>query len=266
MSITTINDIVSGLAVGQTQWASKSILAPKAVGSFQSSWLAAGYPGIGNAPVVYTNGSGYTSDNTTAGSMQYANGVTQNWLAKWFASSTQAGTLFLCDRLWSCSGMGFASGTYTVTTPGSLPARITDNGVGCQLWVEQYAAVGAASGTLVANYLNPSGGAESGTIPAVVSSPLQGQMQQVPLAVGATGIKQLTSIVTNQTWTAGTFGMTILKPIAAIPLLVAGVGYVLDWASVGLPQIPPNACLMWIFQGATVNANQIVSKTEIIDK
>jgi hypothetical protein len=266
MSITTINDLVAGLAVGQTSWTSKTMSVPKAVGNFQSSWIAVGYPGAGNTPPVYTVGSGYTSDRTTAGALPYTNAVTQNWLAKWFMSSSIAGTLMLVDRLWSCSGMGFAASTYTVTTPGALPARITDNGIGCQLWVENYIAAGVSTGTLVANYVNPSAGAESGTIPVVVNAPVIGQMQPVPLAVGATGVKQLTSVVTNATWTSGTFGMTILKPIAAATVQVAGAGVVLDWASLGIPQIPPDACLMWIWQGAAATANQIISKTEIIDK
>jgi hypothetical protein len=266
MSINSIDDIASGLAVGQCRWVLKNITVPKAIGSYQSSWLGVGTPGAGIASGSYTSGTNYTYSSATTGAISYTNGATKNWLAKWFATSTIAGTLILVDRLWSCSGMGFAASTYTVTTSGSLPARITDNGVGCSLWVEQYVAAGAASGTLVANYVAPGGGNEVGTIPAVVSAPLIGQIQPVPLAAGATGIKSLTSVVTNATWTSGTFGMTILKPLAAISLPLAGIGNTLDWATLGLPDLPSDACLSFIWQGGAATANQIMCRLEIIDK
>lgn len=267
MTISTINDIAAGLASPQSRWTLKNVTACKAVGSYQSSWLGVGFPGAGATPPAYTAGSGYTSDDTTTGAIIYSNASVQNYLARFFATSTIAGTLILVDRLWSCSGMGFAGATYTVTTPGSLPARITDYGVGCQLWVENNnAAAGAASGTLTANYKNPADGAEAGIIPAVVSAPVIGQAQPVPLQAGATGVRSLVSVVTSNTWTSGTFGMMIVKPIAEIQIATAGVGQTLDWAGLGLPKIPSDACLMFIWQGGATTAPQVMAKLDIIDK
>lgn len=266
MAITNIDDIAAGLANSQFRWVLKNITVPKAIGSYQSSWLSVGFPGAGAASPAYTAGSGYTCDRTKTGAIQYTNASVKNWLAKWFATSTIAGTLMLVDRLWSCSGMGFAIGTYTVTTPGSLPARITDDGVGCQIWVEQFAAAGAASGTLTVNYKNPADGAEAGVIPAVVSAPVIGQMQPVPLATGATGVRSIVSAANSATWTSGSWGLTIVKPIAAISVPLAGIGNTLDWATLGLPDIPNDACLQFIWQGGAATANQVMSRLEIIDK
>jgi hypothetical protein len=266
MAITTIDDIAAGLAVGQCRWVLKNITVPKAIGSYQSSWLGVGTPGAGSASPAYTAGSGYTCDKSTVGAIPYSNAAVKNWLAKWFATSTIAGTLILVDRLWSCSGMGYANATYTVTTPGNLPARITDYGVGCQIWVEQFVAAGSASGTLTVNYKNPADGAEVGIIPAVVSAPVIGQMQPVPLATGATGVRSLVSVVNSATWTSGSWGMTILKPIAALSLPLAGIGNTLDWATLGLPDLPSDACLSFIWQGGAATANQVMSRLEIIDK
>jgi hypothetical protein len=266
MAISTIDDIASGLAVGQSRWALKNITVPKAIGSYQSSWLGVGFPGAGNIPPVYTAGSGYNCDDATVGAIPYTNASVKNWLAKWFATSTIAGTLILVDRLWSCSGMGFTNATYTVTSPGTLPARITDNGLGCQIWVEQFVAAGAASGTLTINYKNPADGAEAGIIPAVVSAPLIGQMQPVPMATGATGVRSIVSAVNSATWTSGSWGVTIVKPIAAISLPLAGIGNTLDWATLGLPDILPDACLSFIWQGGAATANQVMTRFEIIDK
>lgn len=267
MAITTLNDIVSGMALQQRQPFVKNSTAAKAAGSFQSFWLATGQPGAGSAPPAYTVGSGYTASSATAGALTYVNGAVQNYLAQLTAAfSGQAGTLIVADRLWSCSGMGFAASTYTVTTPGNLPARITDSGVGCEIWVEQFAAAGAASGTLTVNYLNTLGAAKAGVIAAVVSAPVIGQMQPVPLQVGDTGVSQIVSVVNSATWTSGSWGMTILKRIATIELPVVGVGTTADWSRLALPAIPADACLMFFFLASTTTAPVLCGQMSIIDK
>lgn len=266
MAITTINDIVSGLASAQRINVLKNITAPKGAGAFQSAWLATGYPGAGSAPPAYTAGSGYTASKDTAGAMRLINGAVKLWLAQLSMSASLVGTLMIYDRLWSCSGMGFAAGTYAVTTPGSLPARITDSGIGCELWVEQFVAAGAASGTLTANYLNTAAQSKQGVIAAVVSAPVIGQMQPVPLAVGDLGISQLTSLVNSATWTSGSFGAAILKRIATIEITTANIGRILDWASLGLPDIPNDACIAFMFQANAATATVMQGQLRVIDK
>lgn len=268
MTIATVDDIVAGLsASAKSIPLAKILTAPKAAGAYQSSWLAAGNPGAGSAAPAYTAGSGYTCSKDTNGAIKIENGAVQLWLANLALACTQPGMIILADRLWSCSGMGFAAGTYTITTPGNLPARITNNGIGCELWIEQFVAAGAASGTLTANYLNANtGAAKSGAIAAVVSAPVIGQMQIVPLAAGDTGIRQLTSIVTSATWTSGSFGATILKRIVEIPIPATNQGVVLDWAQLGLPKIPNDACLFAFFLANGTTAPVILGSMTTVDK
>lgn len=267
MAIATVDDIAAALALDQMQRVLKNITVPKSIGAFQSSWLGVGMPGAGGASPAYTAGSGYTCDKTTPGAIPYVNGAVKNWLGQLFASSTIAGTLFIYDRLWSCSGIPFGAGTYAITTPGALPARITDNGLNCELWVEQFVAAGAASGTVTATYVNTEPtGSRTGIIPAVVSAPLIGQMQPVPLRVGDLGISQLTQVVNSATWTSGSWGMTIVKPVAAIEVPLAGVGKTLDWAGLGLPALTNDMCLFFIWQGGAATANQVLARLRIIDK
>ncbi len=269
MAITTVDDIASALAsatANQRINYLKIMTAAKAAGSFESTWLNPGIPGAGAAPALFNAGSGYTADKSTAGAMKYTNAVTQNYLAKAVATGTVACSLVIADRLWACSGMGFAIATYTVTTPGALPARITDSGVGCELWVEQYVAAGAASGTLTANYLNTASAAKSGVISAVVSAPVVGQMQPVPLQSGDTGISQLTSVANSATWTSGTWGMVILKRVIEIPLILANAGLTLDWASCALERIPADACLFGFILATTTAGPTILGAFDIIDK
>ncbi len=264
MTIATVDDIAGGLAVAQRRNFYKILTAPKAAGAFQGSWISTGIPGTGAAPPAYTVGSGYTCSNATAGSLAYTNGAVQNYLARFSAMATVRGTWILVDRLWSCSGMGFANATYAVTTPGSLPARITDNGEGCEIWCEQFVAAGAASGTLTVNYLDVGGAAGAGVIAAVVSAPVIGQMQPVPLAVGDSGVRSIVSAVNSATWTSGSFGITIVKRIAEIPCGIIGVGTVFDWASC-LQTLPSDACLQWIWLAETTTAPTIQGQVTIID-
>lgn len=244
----------------------KVFTAPKAAGAFQSGWLGAGLPGAGVASPLYTSGSDYTCSKATAGSALYTNASVENRIAQLFASATVQGTLYLFDRLWSCSGMGFAAGTYTVTTPGSLPARITDNGKGCRLFVENFVASGAATGTLTANYLDSNtGAAQAGVLSPVVSAPVAGQMQSVPLATGSEGLRQLTSVVTSATWTSGTFGMSIVKVIAAIPINPGTFSTVMDYAQLALAKIPNDACVQIAWQAMSTAAITLVGEAVVID-
>ena len=93
MAITTLNDIVAGLAVSQKKRVIKNITACKAVGSMQSSWLSVGAPGAGVASPAYTAGTGYNCDLDTVGAIPYTNAAVQNYMAKLFATSAIAGTL-----------------------------------------------------------------------------------------------------------------------------------------------------------------------------
>ncbi len=252
----TASDLITATAAAQRGEWSKAILAGKAAGSLVSGWMALGYPAAGAAPPAYTAGSGYACDDATTGALflNLAPGTVNRVIGALVAAQVP-GTLYVHDRLWACTGMGFAAATYTVTTPGNLPARITDNGVGVQAWCEVYAiAPGAASGTLTLNYVAPGGGAEVGVIPAVVSAPAISQIQPIPLQVGSTGVKQVTSVVTSATWTSGTaWGVTLTKPLFAVACDTPNRKSV-AWSQVRLAQVPADACLMLIWQPSTVQA------------
>ncbi len=266
MTITTVDDIAAGLAASKAMQFSKNLAVPKVAGAFVSSWTAAGFPGAGSASPLYTAGSGYTCDKDTPGAIPLTNAVIKNYLAKISASSSQIGTLMLVDRLWSCSGMGFAAGTYTVTTPGSLPARITDNGVSVEAWVENFVAAGSATGTLTLNYKNTVDADSSGVIATVQSAPSAAQLQMIPLQTSDLGVKQITSVVTSNTWTSGSFGISLIKRIAEIPLPSIGASGLLDWAQSALEQVPNDACLMLVWRAFTTQAPQVTGSINLIDK
>lgn len=268
MSIASEDDIASGLASAKEIDFLKVFTAPKAAGAFQSGWLATGRPGAGSAPPAYTAGSGYACSSATAGAAPLTNAAIQLYAARLAASANQPGTLLILDRLWSCGGMGFAAATYTVTTPGSLPARITDNGVNVEAWIENFVAAGAWSGTATLNYLNANtGAAKSGVVSAVVSAPVAGQLQPIPLAVGDLGVRQVTSLVTSATATSGSFGVTLTKRIASISIPGAGIAPPpLDWAQLALAKIPNDACIMFAWHANGTAAPTVLGELDLIDK
>lgn len=265
MAISTVDDIAAMVAAGLPYSYMKVLTAAKAAGSWQGGWLGTGFPGAGAAPPAYTAGSSYTCSRTTNGALGQLNGATQNWLARLSAGATQMGTIRIYDRLWNCAGMGFAASTYTVTTPGSLPARITDSGVGVEAWVDQNVAAGAASGTLTLNYKNVAGSAKAGVIAAVVSAPVIGQQQLIPRQVGDTGISEIVSAVNSATWTSGSFGITLRKLIAEVPVLVAGTASIFDWTQV-LAKIPADACLEFLYQAVNTTATTLLGNVLVGDK
>ena len=268
MSISTVDDIASALANNKkSSRFAKTFAAPKAAGSFISGWAASGFPGAGGAAPAYNAGSGYACTAATPGAQAYPTSSVQAWLARLSVGCSQPGVLILLDRLWACGGMGFAANMYTVTTPGSLPGRITDGGVGVEAWIDTLAVNGAASGTLVLNYLDTLGNPKAGTVPAVVSAPAANQIQPIPLAADSLGISQVVSAVINQTWTSGTFGILLAKRLLEIPIPAAAMGVNLDWASLGIPQIDnANACLMWAFLAGNASGPTVLGTMDMIDK
>ncbi len=244
----------------------KTFTNPKALGAMQSGWLATGQPGPGATPPLYTAGSGYTCDNSTVGSFNMTNASIRNSLAKLSVNSSINGTLMLFDRLWSCSGMGFAASTYTVTTPGSLPARITDDGINAQIYVEQFVAAGAASGTLTVNYIESTTAAsKAAVLPTVQSAPVIGQLQRVPLAAGSAGVSSIVDVTNSATWTSGSFGLSILKPLMTCPVPNWSYSNIMDYAQLALQQVQDDSCLMLAWQAISASIPTINGDIVIID-
>lgn len=244
----------------------KTFTGPKALGAMQSGWLATGQPGPGATPPLYTAGSGYTCDNSTVGSFNLTNASIKNSMAKLSANCNINGTLMIFDRLWSCSGIGFAAGTKTITTPGALPARITDDGINAQIYAEQFVAAGAASGTLTVNYIESTTAAsKAAVLPVVVSAPVIGQLQRVPLAAGSAGVSSIVDVANSATWTSGSYGLSILKPLMTCPVPLTSYSNIMDYAQLALQEIQNDSCLMLAWQAVSASAPTVNGDIIIID-
>lgn len=226
--------------------------APATVaGRMVSLWRYNGNPAGGAIP-----GAAAVPNATTVGGLLQADpgGGREKWALGWSAVPLNVGTLYLYDRLLHNGGL---SGTViTAQTVGGTLTRNT-GGIGNQIWVEIYTAVGTTATTITASYTNHLGTAGRTTIATVFGG--TGFMEAtrvipLPLADGDRGVQAVASVtVLASTGTAGSFGVTIARPLSIMPLGIVGVGSVRDFIA-GLPAIVEadlGACLAlaWLPNG-----------------
>lgn len=239
MALTTMDQLVAALAAAQYADIEDLALATTA-GQFFSLWRAGGRPATGALP---GSTSGVVPTSATAGAIPYTDPGPGNtgYLARMEASCSVAGSLILYDRLMTSDGL---SGTViTAQTVGS-PAltRSTSGG----LWLEWYTATGATAVTATISYTDQNGTAGNTTTVAVPASMKAGQVIPVPLAAGDTAVQAVASVTLSATTgTAGSFGVTLAQRVVTVPIPLANIGTLSDYAQLGLPTIPNGACLAW---------------------
>src|SRR5574343_190927 len=222
MTITTRDQLISALGNNASRLViDKASLTNAAAGQFFSLWTATGVPGAGAAP-----GAAAVPTKATTGAFGFANQTAPatSYIA-WLA--TQAGNsatnLEIHDRL---AHMGGLSGT-VITSQGALSLvtstpgadRLGDaNYSDVQWWLEIYTALGA--------------------------TPRQGRLYPLVSAVAGRFIKAVTGVTLSATTgTAGNFGITATRPRTSLSMLLANKTETFDWAQLGLPAIPNDACL-----------------------
>ncbi len=267
MAINTIDDVVSGLGNSSQIVVISCVTGAVTNGQYQSLWTgAAGVPGGGDAaPPLYNSGGPYTCSSGTVGALHILPAVNQNYIASMAMANSVVATYVLADRLWSASIGTAAATTYTITTPGSLPTRITDNGVGCQIWIETLVGGTQVAGTYQVNYVDSNGVSRSSAATAGIANPASGLMRQLVHAPGAYGVSQITSVTrTGSQGAANTIAVTIMKPILAISAM--DVTEVLDWAETRLVKLSNDGCYMLYKYAPTGTASATWGFITIVDK
>lgn len=223
----------------------KASISAQAAGSFIDLLTAGGFPPAGVAPAT---GNGTTYDRTTQGAFPITNAGSGKTLTIGLMTGygTAAGTLVLYDRLWAVSGY---SGTVTTPqgpgTPPTLPRYTTGDLVEC--WMEVYTALGATSTTATLSYTNQAGtSGRSGTL-TVPASMGANRMLPFNLQAGDSGVRTIANVtLAASTGTAGNFGLTLLRRIAEIPIIVAHTGPQIDPFFCGLADLPNDSSLYFM--------------------
>jgi hypothetical protein len=240
-----------------------------------SYWLAA--PFGGSAPTTAV-----ACDRTTVGALGQKNGSNDlRLISVEVASFLGAGTptfgnvannpnpclLMLCDRLSHQGGLSWnTTGSQTTNLPTAALTRYT-SGEGVQAMIETYTAGGFGTlPTITGSYTNQagtSGRAFTGDLGQTGTNESQAANAVIPLTsmqASDTGVRSVESItVSIASGVAGSFGVTLFKPLAFIPVLpYSGVSRLDTFLSLGcqLEPILPDACLFWVATFLNGNANK----------
>ena len=275
MTITTRDGIIAGLGNNNDRiiW-DKATLATQVVGQFTSWWRAAGVPAQGAIPAA----AAYCTKALT-GAVSFTNqtGPATSYLAYHTMMASVANTnLEIHDRI---AHMGGLNGTLltaqtvgidllTINAGGAVPAARLGAAdySDVQWWLEWYTATGAtaSNATVAVTYDDGSTGnlaviAIGGT--AIAAS----QMRQLLPAVNGRWIRAVTNVTNSaSTGTAGSFGVTATRQRAAFSSETANRLYQFDWAALGFPEIPNDACIQGISLSTATATGTLKGQGKII--
>lgn len=261
MTISTMDGLVAALP-GRFGMYQKPSMTSEGAGTWQSLWLGAGTPAAGVAAVNAVP----TKD--TLGAIAIANAAVGNRLAlgRLLNTGATAGILSIYDRLWHTSGLsGIVVAADTAVATTALTRETT--GAGVQLWAEVYTAMGATAATLNVRYTNQDGVPNRvGTYAHPANALTVGQMVPINLQAGDTGVRAVTAYHWSiSTGTAGSFGFTLVKRIADIPMEAANVAKLMDAFALGLPQMDNDACLALMVYCTTTSTGIIQGTFNLIE-
>lgn len=226
------------------------------VGRMLSFWTVA--PDAGAAPTTAA-----VPTRTTAGAIGQENGgSTALRLIQAPVSVGQSGCLIICDRL---SHQGGLSGTVTTAQTTNLPtAALTryTSGVGVFAALEIYTLIGTTATTVTASYTNQDGTAGRTAPLSVIGGTSFREASRfliLPLQQGDSGVRSVENVtVTATTGTAGNFGVTLFKPLFAMPMVNLGSQQFLFDPLItncgNFPEIVDDACLFYTFIANTASS------------
>ncbi len=276
MAITNLDGIVAALASNAADRIiiDKNNLANQVVGRMCSLWRATGQPGQGAIPATPA-----LCTKALAGCLGFTNQTDPvktyiGWL--FCMCSNNAMTLEIHDRLIHNGGLVLNVTTaQTITGLDLLTLAVPADRVGAdnysdvQWWLEVYADGGATASNATINVTYDDGTTGNLTVVAVGGTIRIGQMialtSLIPTAQQGKFIRGINSVTLSaSTGTAGSFGFTATRPRTALPLAAAYLNNVGDFASLGLPLVPNDACLVPLIMPSTTSSGSVRGGGKII--
>jgi hypothetical protein len=277
MAITTNDQLIDAMGNNSSRLIiDKASLANASAGNFFSLWRATGQPGQGAIPTTAAR-----CDNTLLGALQFRQQVDpeSSYLALLEGLCTNAGTtLEIHDRLMHMGGL---NGTLlTAQTVGldldaniasdNLAERIGDaNYSDVQWWMEWYGNTGATASNATINVTFNDGSsanlavqAVGGTVRTARMIPLNDLIQAADSGKFIRDINTVT--LSASTGTAGNFGFTCTRYLAANYLPLANARFTADYAALGLPKIPNESCLFPVQLASTTSTGIVRATGKII--
>jgi hypothetical protein len=243
-----------------------------AVGTTMSQWLLAGTGGTGVAPTTAA-----VPTRATVGAIGQFNSTTASlyaWMEAFAGGSGGAGTFILADRL---SHQGGLDGTVTTLSTTNLPtAALTryTSGEGVFAAYEIYTQIGTTATTITCGYTNQAGTAGRTSQPVVIGASNRreaGKFFTISLQSGDTGVRSVeNSTLLASTGTAGAFGITLYKPLVAVPVMGGTESNVngspLKMLGGMLPEVIDDACLWLLYVPSTsTTTGAIVGRVNFLE-
>lgn len=244
MTIRSLERFVVALAGSSKLRFYKASVGSTSAGEYRSLWKTTGYPRVGATPT-----SAAMPVHTDAGTWSLPSGTGSLYLAKLSASTSIITDLVVYDRLMHMGGLSGTSTSVQNTTGMNLtsPAatgRCELDGSGVDWFLEWYTNTGSTAVTATVTYTNEADVTGRTTTVTLAATRRTGMLLDILPASGDISIKSVQSVQLNATTgTAGNFGVTALKRIAALPLTQVGIGNLRDAMSLGMPELQGTECL-----------------------
>lgn len=264
MAITSLDGVIAGLRAPEPIIKVGITMAAVGAQRAYTPWYASGNPGASAANAAGINGQAVTPGLGTSvdSRIRRTNPVSGNaHLARLSLQASNAGSLWLIDRLWQNSGLSVTSTTAQAITPATLPARDGaggTNGANVMAGIEWSATGGAGTPTVTLTYTDQDGNAgATGTFTGVATPPV-GTFEIFSLAAGDTGIRAPTSFIQSATRTSGTMHLVLFRVLAMLECPLANVGFAMDALTSGMPRIYDDSVLQLLWLPASVTASNWV--------
>lgn len=268
MAITTRDKLIDALGNNSSRIViDKASLANQVAGRYSSMWRATGQPAQAAIPTAAA-----IPTSATLGAMRFENQVdpVKSYLAwLWAACSNSAMTMEIHDRVAHTGG-----GVLNITTSQtniaadvltlglSAERRGDSNYSDLQWWLEVHTDGGATASNATINVTYNDGTTGNLNVLAVGGTIRAGHLfaltALIPTAQQGKFIRGINSVILSaSTGTAGNFGFTCTRPRTLLPLPLANKGEPADWAILGLPEIPNDACLQIVMLPSTTSTGTV---------
>jgi hypothetical protein len=276
VTITTVSGIANALGNNASRIViDKASLANAVAGQIFSLWRATGQPGQAAIPTTAA-----VPTSATLGAIAFTNQTAPAtsylaWLT--LTAGNAAIGVEVHDRIAHLGGLVLnVTTSQTVTgldlSAGGLnpaAARLGESNYSDGQWfLEVYTDGGATASNATINVTYNDGSSGNLNVVAVGGTLRAGRM--IPLTplipTGAQGkfIRQINSVILSaSTGTAGNFGFTYTRQRTAVPVLVANKPETYDWAALGFPEVPNDACLQLVTVCSTTSTSAIRGQGKI---
>lgn len=264
MAITNLDDAFAGMQF--PRFFGKAVTGTMVAGRPQSLWGLAGNPSAGT---WNTSLAGVALSSTSAnvvGQIPFIDPLAGNtYLARLQGQATIAGTLILCDRLWSNGGFTITANTAQTVNSVAFPARDnfgTTNGNGVLLGLEMSVAGGAAAPTITVGYTNEGGtsGKTATNYIATANSPTAGAFFPIGLAAGDKGVRSVQTLTLSVSWVSGTMNLVAYRPLAALEITNANIPNAIDLLTAGGTRMYDGTVPFLIFIPSTTTTSNVVGQ------